>query len=274
MPFTMEKPLRLKPFLLNTGLSLLLVVFPSLLYSQQFPITIPLSKPVTAAYVDRPGDLYLQLQDGTLQKFDVNGKLIEEVKPESPLALFEPRDGSRAFSYDRAGNWYSYALFGSFNKQPVPEEFAIEPWLVCSSGDQNLWILDGADLSIKKLNTGKQRVEAEIYLSPHLAKEKADFIGMREYQNFLFIHNKVAGIEIHNAIGRRIRLIPGNEIRYFNFLGEELYYAVNDKLIFFDLFDGTTRELPIEKEVQFMLLTDERVYKVYGDRLVVELKNH
>lgn len=251
----------------------LLVVLPFLSYGQQFPITVPLNQPVTAAYVDRPGDLYVQFETGTIQKFDINGKLVEEIKPELPLALFEPRDGSRAFSFDRKGNWYSYGLFGTLNKQPVPEEFAIEPWLVCSSGDQNLWILDGADLSIKKLNTAKQSIEVEIYLSPHVAKEKTDFIGMREYQNFLFIHNKNAGIEVHNAIGKRIRLIPGKEIRYFNFLGEELYYALNDKLIFFDLFDGKTRELPIDKGVQFMLLTDERVFKVFGDRLVVELKN-
>lgn len=254
-------------------ISLLLAFMPLLSYAQQFPITLPLHQPVTEAYVDRPGDLYVQFQNGTLHKVDINGKLIEEVKPESRLALFEPRDGSRAFSYDRSGNWYSYALFGSFNKQPIPEEFAIEPWLVCSSGDQNLWILDGADLSIKKLNTGKQKIEVEIYLSPHVAKQKTDFIGMREYQNFLFIHNKNTGIEIHNAIGKRIKLIPGKNIEYFNFLGEELYYALDGKLIFVDLFDGKTRELPIEKGVQFMLLTDERVYKVYGNRLVVELKN-
>ncbi|MBX2969832.1 MAG: hypothetical protein KF803_10720 [Cyclobacteriaceae bacterium] len=251
----------------------LLTVLPLLSYSQQFPITLSLNQPVIAAFVDRPGDLYLQFESSVIQKFDINGKLIEEVKPESPLALFEPRDGSRAFSYDRSGNWYSYALFGNFNKQSIPDEFAIEPWLVCSSGDQNIWILDGADLSIKKLNTGKQKIEVEIYLSPHLAKQKTDFIGMREYQNFLFIHNKNAGIEIHNAIGKRIRIIPGKEIKYFNFLGEELYYALDDKLIFFDLFDGKTRELPIENGVQSMLLTDERVYKVYRDRLVVELKN-
>lgn len=254
-------------------ISFWLVLFPFLSYGQQFPVTLLLSQPVTAAYVDRPGDFYLQFESGVIQKFDINGKLVEEIKPESPLALFEPRDGSRAFSYDRSGKWYSFALFGRFNKQPVPEEFAIEPWLVCSSGDQNLWILDGADLSIKKLNTGKQSIEVEIYLSPHVAKQKTDFIGMREYQNFLFIHNREQGIEIHNAIGKRIKLIPGKNIEYFNFLGEELYYAWDGKLIFVDLFDGKTRELPIEKGVQFMLLTDERVYKVYGNRLVVELKN-
>lgn len=251
----------------------LLVVLPFLSYGQQFPLTVPLNQPVTAAYVDRPGDLYVQFENGTIQKFDINGKLVEEIKPELPLALFEPRDGSRAFSFDRKGNWYSYGLFGTFNKQPVPEEFAIEPWLVCSSGDQNLWILDGVDLSIKKLNTGKQKIEVEIYLSQDQAIQKEDFVMMREYQNFLFIHNRQQGIEIHNAIGKRIKLISGKDIQYFNFMGEELYYAQTDKLIFLDLFDGKTRELPIDKGVQFMLLTDERVFKVFGDRLVVELKN-
>jgi hypothetical protein len=269
----MENPLRSKLSPLSMRIIFLLTVLPLLSYSQQFPITVPLNQPVIEVYVDRPGDLYMQFENGTIQKFDINGELVEEIKPELPLALFEPRDGSRAFSYDRSENWYSYALFGNFNKQPIPDEFAIEPWLVCSSGDQNLWILDGADLSIKKLNTGKQKIEVEIYLSQDQVIQKEDFVMMREYQNFLFIHNSQQGIEIHNAIGKRIKLISGKDIQYFNFLGEELYYAQTDKLIFFDLFDGKTRELPIEKGVQFMLLTDERMYKVYGDRLVVELKN-
>ncbi|MBX2964064.1 MAG: hypothetical protein KF687_16240 [Cyclobacteriaceae bacterium] len=253
--------------------ALLFVLVPLLLSGQSFPVTTPLKNEVVAAYVDRPGDLYIQFENGTIQKYGVNGKFLQEIIPNPPLTLFEPRDGSRAFSYQRNGQWYSYALLGNINKQVIREEFAVEPWLICSSGDLNLWILDAADMSIKKLNTSKQRIDVEITLSPDLHEQVADIIGMREYQNFLFIHNRKSGIQIHNAIGKLARTIPAKDIKYFNFLGEELYYTLNNKLIFFDLFDGETREVPIEEGVKFVHLTDERVYKIFADRLVVDLKN-
>ncbi|MBX2967259.1 MAG: hypothetical protein KF845_14025 [Cyclobacteriaceae bacterium] len=250
-----------------------LLCVPMFLAGQSLPVTIPLNNKVVAAHIDRPGDLYIQFENGIIQKYDSNGKLLQEVKANPPLTIFEPRDGSRAFSYQRNEQWYNFALFGNNHKQTIPEEFAIEPWLVCSSGDRNIWILDGADLSIKKLNTTKQRIDVEISLSSQLQEDKADILTMREYQNLLFIHNRISGIEIRNTIGKHVRVIPGSEIRYFNFLGEELYYALNDKLIFFDLFDGETRELPLEEGVLFLLLSDERVYRVFDDRLVVDMKN-
>src|SRR5690606_27612029 len=103
MRFTMEKPLSLKLFPHSMRMIFLLTVLPFLSYSQHFPLTVPLNQPVIEVYVDRPGDLYVQFENGTIQKFDINGKLVEEIKPELPLALFDPRDGSRAFSFDRKG---------------------------------------------------------------------------------------------------------------------------------------------------------------------------
>jgi len=252
----------------------LLLLITSASWAQTKPLTLlTFDKPVEHAFVDRPGDLYVQFENGSIHKYDVQGKIINELSPKEKLTLFEPRDGSRAFSYQRNGQWYSYALFGDFNKEQLREEFAIEPWLVCSSGDKNFWVLDAADLSIKKINTGKGTIDVEVLLSADLHKNKADLISLREYQNFLFIHNKNTGIEIHNSIGNRIKAIPGKEIKYFNFLGEELYYRQNNKLIFYDLYDTTVREMDIEKGVKFLLLTDERVYKIYSDKAEIFAQN-
>ncbi|MBX2947217.1 MAG: hypothetical protein KF725_15410 [Cyclobacteriaceae bacterium] len=264
----MEQPSNSKHFS-NSLLAIWLCVALPFYVAGQQRATVQLKGEVTGASVDRPGDLYIQFADGTIQKYDGNGKLLQEVKPKVPLTVFEPRDGSRAFSYERPGQWYSFAWFGSFNQVKIADEFAIEPWLVCSSGDNNLWVVDAADLSIKKINTGKGSIDVEVLLSRDVHKRKEDLISIREYQNFLFIHNKNTGIEIFNALGKQLRVIPGKDILYFNFLGEELYYVQNNKLIFYDLFDRTIRENTLNNAMLFFIATDEYEYHIYNKKVEI-----
>lgn len=229
--------------------------------------TLPLNSPVHAAYVDRPGDLYIQFTSGVIQKFDIHGELIKEYKPTDKLTLFDPRDGSRAFTFCKESRWYSYAFFGSLQKTKLKEEFAINPVLACSSGDKNIWILDQADYSLKKVNTSQSIVEVEVLLPESLQGIPIGDITMREYQGFLFLLNRSTGIYIFNATGQLLKEINGEGIPYFNFLGEELYYVHAGNLIYFDLFDAKTRKTEIDPTVKFMLITDVRTYKIFTDRI-------
>lgn len=244
----------------------------TLSWAQQKPFyTIRLASPVQHAYVDRPGDLYLQYTTGTIQKFDIDGKLLAEFKPAEELALFEPRDGARAFCYHSKTRWYSFAYFGNLNKLKLNEEFAIQPVLACSSGDKNLWVLDRADNSLRKINTERLMVDVEVELPAELQSEKTEIPIMREYQNFLFLLDRQSGIYIFNAIGNHLKTIAGNNITYFNFLGEEMYYPQQGKLIFYDLFDTSTRETRLDPAVKIVLLTDVRTFSVYEDRVEIFL---
>jgi hypothetical protein len=231
--------------------------------------TIPLTRSVQHAFIDRPGDLYLQFTSGEIEKYDGNGKRLEKFSLSEPITLFDPRDGARAFVYCHEKQWYSYAYFGGVNKILLAEEFAIEPWLVCSSGDKNIWILDRADFSLKHFNSNRQMVDVEVTLPESLHTSSHDFITMREYQGFLFILHRSAGIYIFNALGKPLKHLEGKSISYFNFLGEEMYYAHQNELVFYDLFDTTSRSLKLEPSISFILMSDERTYKIYEERLEI-----
>ena len=92
---------------------------------------------------------------------------------------------------------------------------------------------------------------------------------MREYQNYLFLLEKNKGIFIFNSLGHQIKGIVESGIVNLNFLGEELYYKKGDKLIFYDLLDGTTREMPIDSASKFVLLSDVRKFLIYEDRIEI-----
>jgi hypothetical protein len=249
--------------------SLLFIVLSiSFSFAQVKPLhTQSIKSTVVNVYVDRPGDLYLQFSSGTIQKFDINGKLVDEFDPQQKITVFDPRDGARAFTYSQKSRWYSFAYFGSLNKTPLKEEYAIDPLLVCSSGDKNLWILDQADYSLKRINTDRSTVDVEVYLPQTLHTNQLSILSFREYQGFLFLLDERSGIYIFSTMGKLLKHLKGDSISYFNFLGEELYYLQNNTLIFYNLFDTTTRQLEVDPTLQFMLVTDERIYSIYHDRV-------
>lgn len=221
--------------------------------------TITLSDTIVDAAVDRPGDFYAITQSGQIQRFDKNGKLTLLYKAKETPTIFDPRDGARLFAYYRSDQHYDY-LNPSFKvtaSYKIDPSFAIQPWLLCPSGDHKLWLLDSADNSLKKINVRESEVEVEVVVDAGLTGSPEAFKSMREYQNFVFLLNPKKGLYIFNGLGNYLRTVGGPGIRSFNFLGEELYYLMNGKVHFFNLFTTDEREMDIDPDYTDILLTDE-----------------
>jgi hypothetical protein len=220
---------------------------------------------IHSAYVDRPGDLYLLQADNTLKKFNTHGKLESEQVLASPTT-FDPRDGSRLFIYSNSTQQFSFFTQETKQEFSVEKHYAIDPILVCSSGDNQIWVLDRSDWSLKRINPSQSKVIVEESIDQKQFTGTPEFTFIREYQNFLFMIEKNSGILIFNSLGKQIKKIRAPKIEYFNFLGEELYYKENDKLLFYDLFDASTREIAVDR-CKFALLTDARKYLIYENRV-------
>jgi len=223
--------------------------------------TLTLSDTIINAAIDRPGDFYALTATGQIQRFDKDGKLTLLYKTEKMPTIFDPRDGARLFVYYRGDQHYEF-LNPSFHpivSYKIDPAFAIQPWLICPSGEYKLWILDKADHSLKKIDVKASEVEVEVVVDSTLIRDAEAFMTMRDYQNFVFLLNPAKGIYIFNSLGRHLRTIPAPGIQAFNFLGEELYYLDKGKISFFNLFTGETREMEIDPQYKGALLTDERI---------------
>lgn len=254
--------------ILKKLLLLLLITSPLFLTAQKKLTSIDINN-VVSAYVDRPGDLYILHTDNKISKFDTLGMPIGNMSFEQIPTVFEPRDGARMFIYfadTKKGSFFSPETKQEFS---IQNHFAVEPILATSSGDNNIWIVDKADWSIKRFDPKASKIVAEALIDRTQFEGEPKIMAIREYQNFLFVLEKNTGILIFNGLGKQIKKIEGNKIPYFNFLGEELYYIKDDKLFFYDLFDGTTREETVDKKSLYTLLTDARKYVVYSDRIDV-----
>jgi hypothetical protein len=251
------------------GLLILIATTNSL--AQQKTLSIS-AKDIAFAYVDRPGDLYILKKNNVLMKIDQHGNILSEQSFSEPLSLFEPRDGARMFAYHNQSQHCYFFSAETKQEYKIEQEYAINPMLVCSSGDYHIWILDGEDFSLKRVNPVQSKVIVDTPINTKQFTAAPEINSMREYQGFLFMHEKNTGIIIFNSIGMQIKKIPGANIEYFNFLGEELYYKVNDKLIFLDLFDSTTREENLMPGSKLMLFTDTTHYTQFEDRLEISKK--
>lgn len=225
---------------------------------------------IVFATVDRPGDLYIVTNRARIQKFSADGNLISEYKAGPAPTLFDARDGSRLFAYFRNDQQYAYLnpAFEVTAKHAVDPSLAIKPWLVCASGDHNIWILDAEDKSIKRVNVATSGVDAEIRLTDVSGEQRLTY--MREYQGFLFLLDLDKGIRVFSSMGKPLMVLGSPGLKSFNFFGEELYYAAGNRLILFNLFNAQTRELPLAKKSEIILMTDIRLFYLQGSTIEIQ----
>ncbi len=216
--------------------------------------------------IDRLGNFFLIFKNGTIKKYDANGKVLASLKGENPPTLIEPWFHPKIFIYDQHHHsCINYDRnFQNGDAQQLDPSVAIHPLLACPTNDNKLLVLDGEDFSIKKVNPFTHEVTAEFYIDS--TDVKPDFVYLREYQNLIFLLNKNSGIVIYNKEGKKINLLK-TRANNFGFFGEELYFLQPGKIFFFDLYTEKTRELKIA-DAKFVLVSDERILLVMENNSV------
>lgn len=250
---------------------LLLLTGTPLLAQKPKPVTITLPDSATAAYIDRPGELYVQTKNGVLHRYDKDGNLKATAQTSPPPTLFDPRDGARLFAYYRDKQQYAYLnpFFEASILHPIDAAFAAEPWLACASGDYNLWVLDDADWSLKKIDTQKGIVLVEAPLTSVAADKRQTITYMREYQGFLFLLEQGKALHMYSGMGKHLRTLTAPGIQSFNFLGEDIYFQSGDQKVLFNLFSAKTMRIAMSQPADFAVSSDEHLFVIRGKTLEI-----
>lgn len=255
------------PSLKRTTLSLYFLCSLTLLNAQDesaLSVSIP-AKGLRYATVDRAGYLYVVTDEG-ITRYSENGDSLAYA-PLPHITLFDPGNGVRLLAYQRKDQRYtllspSLTPIGTY---PFDLSTVIEPWLVCSGGDYDIFILDAADGTLKNVDVRTGQVRSDFALNDTVNIAPAITLA-KAYQHFIFLLDKQAGIRIYNPLGIAIRCLPVTGIDYFNFLGEELYYFQQGQVHFINLFTGEhrARSLPFlpARGIDYLILTDRKCYAV------------
>jgi hypothetical protein len=232
--------------------------------------SLELSAPVSHVHIDRAGDVYLQFESGKIQKLNRDGGPVCDTQLKDPLTSFDPGNAMRLLGFDRRTGkvtWFypDLTVYEQFTLDPA---FAIEPWLLCTSGERDFWIADAADQSLKKIRTADQTVQREFRLPAGVPPIK-QLAALREYQNFLFLLDTATGLYVVNSFGKLIRTLPEKNLNQFQFLGEELFFQRGDELVFFNLFTAELRTLGLPETAVATLLSDERMFLLQSKSLKI-----
>ena len=234
--------------------------------------SIKLRQVVTVS-VDRLGNFYAISQTGRLSKYSPDGKLLaaKQLTEHEPPTLIEPWNPLRVFFYHRKTQqvaWFDYNLdeLSILTLDPV---WAVEPMLVCPTPDNNLWILDGGDYSLKRISYKDNAIVLDAPLDTTDFAPQPHVVQMREYQNMMFILDKKSGISVFNNVGQKIFFLPASGISFFSFMGEELYYLRQGEIVFVDLYTQEKRTLKAPPLVSAAVVTDERIFYVRPRKLEI-----
>jgi hypothetical protein len=205
---------------------------------------------ITAFSLDRTGNIFTAHKEGRINKFSL---ILDSLNSYSPskvgdISLLEAWHGFQIYAfYDE---FQDYLLLDRFLTRDTRYELGpkIDGFLtLCTiSSDQNLWALEENQLQLMKINTRLREVDLQIPLEPILGFSNHEFTFIREYQNLLFLIDKLSGIYVFDNLGNYLRKIDEPGVNYCSFYKEKLLYITGSSLHVIDLYKNSSQtiELP------------------------------
>lgn len=226
---------------------------------------IDISAP-TEVSVDRNGNIYLATFDGDIIKYDPALKTMQVFSPPSPNTtnILEAWQGLRIFSFHQ-----ELQIYRLINRNlSLHEDYSFPPDLIgfaevaTPTFDNNLWVIDQTDFSLKKLNIIQTRAASVTPLNLILNPDEYEILHFKEYQNRLFMSTRQMGILIFDNLGNFMKKYPFSGIEYFNFFGDEIYFIHENQLMTINLYDESTnaKELPAGNEWLFAIVYENLTY--------------
>lgn len=226
---------------------------------------------------DKFNNIYLVSSFGSIDKYSSDGKLLTHFSPSKPgnITLIEAWNPLKVFT-----------LYGDFQECLFLDRFLVSEnrfsltpissyiGLATISADNNLWLVDYSDFSLKKYDLTFDQVIIQRPFDLLLDPNHYDLKFMREYQNLLFISESSTGILVFDNLGNYLSSIDAPGIGYFGFFGNELYYVKDKTLYFYDIYNYTSRQLQIPQPSKFAFWSDTRLTLVTRSSLLFYTINH
>ncbi|OEK01798.1 hypothetical protein BFP97_09840 [Roseivirga sp. 4D4] len=229
----------------------------------------------TAASIDRQGYLYFSNNQGAIDKLDKKGNEIYHYSPQKQgtPTLIDAWQGLRTFVYYQ--NFQEYILLDRFlnaseRYQVNSNQISDFSGLATLANDNNLWILNNQELSLKKIDINDRELLIENQLNLSLDIDSWDIKFIRSYQNYLFIGDSKEGIFVFDNLGNYSEKITESGIDFFTFTGDEIVFLSSGKLQMIHLYDKTKREISLpDLPYQFVLMENNQIFLVHNQTVEV-----
>ncbi|GAB5523596.1 MAG: hypothetical protein Roseis2KO_14680 [Roseivirga sp.] len=236
--------------------------------------SVKLQHRVVNASTDRQGNLYVASNNGDIDRFDKSGDLAYHFSPDKKgnATLIEAWQGLRTFVFYR--DFQQYLFLDRFLNNSTPFDIGngLSTYfeLGTIAGDNNLWLIDQQELTLKKLDIEISEFLVETPLNLNLDPDNYELSFIREYQNLLFISDKSSGVLVFDNLGNYLESLPLTGLNHFSFSGNELLglNATGDKAMLIDIYTKKEREISLpDPSYQFVFMENSRLYCVAAKRI-------
>ncbi|OJJ18782.1 hypothetical protein BKI52_24735 [marine bacterium AO1-C] len=273
------------PYLLRRiGTCLLILLLPSFTWSQAnytLEKSIPI-KSVTSAAIDQKKHIYIADNDGNIIQYDSLGKRLLVFSPDKigTVTALATSQTMRLFVFYR--DFQEYVMLNRFLDQTSRQKFDLEGIgfvrLATLASDNNLWMFDENDLSIKKYNPQLNKVITKVALDLMLGGQQHEVIYLKEYQNLLYLVDKNSGIWVFDNLGNFKKKLVYKNIQWFTVVGKFMYIIQAQKIKKLGLYDVSKQEdvikidgkaAKVDSLPAFLFVTPTRLYHISSTQLAI-----
>ena len=227
------------------------VILSSPLFSQElfWQKSVTFNDSITAVSSDAEGNVYVATSKGTLSKYSLEGDSLLTYSPRKNgmVSLMEAWWGLRVFLFYE--DFQEYLLLDQFFRPTDyigfnPSEVGYVA-LATISSDNNVWLLDQEDFSLKKYDVLTQNLL--INTPVDLILETADYsvAFMREHNNTLILADPEQGVFVFDNIGNYQARLNLSGIQFMSFHEEDMCFIRDGYIVFRNLFSGGSKAIPL-----------------------------
>lgn len=218
--------------------------------------------------IDKSGDLYVGDIQGNIVKFSSDLKELQRFSParKGGITTLDAWNPLRVFvGY---GDIQEYVFLDRFlvNENRFSLRDLSSYIGVCApSLDNNVWLVDYADFSLKKYNIVFNQIEINRSFDLVLKQNDYSITHIREYQNLLFICDSESGILVFDNLANYLYTIETEDVTSLAFWKNELSYITKYRLVSRNIYEGEERSifLPIKTK---LALKSEKYYFFYKEK--------
>lgn len=224
-----------------------------------------ISTPTEVSF-DRAGNIYYATFNGDIIKYDPNIENETIFSPSGPstITILEAWQGLRIFTFQRDLQQYRFVNrnLSLHEDYSFPQTLVNFAEIATSSYDNNIWLIDQVDFSLKKFDIESNTLQSRTTLDQIMDPDNYEILFMKEYQNRLFLSTKGQGILIFDNFGSYIKTYKYEGISFFNFWKDNIYFIEGNKIIQLNLYSEeiVTKELPSTSIWLFTLIYNDLIY--------------
>ncbi len=248
--------------------------FPLLIHAQKLQLvdSLEIDFP-TAVSMDKTGSLFISNRQGEVTKYSSFGKVQATFTPQqsSAVSSLEAWQMLRVFVFYDKSQQYLFLdrllnASQAYFLNDLTSGFATQATI---GEDNSLWLINETSLTLEKydLHSGNQLASTSLQL---FLEQDFRFFTLKVYQNKVYLSMGKQGMLVFDAFGNFVQKLPLDNITYFNFYEDQLYYLNEDQIYSYHLYNFQEKRMAFPGHIKplyalmsadrIMLITERMIY--------------